>query len=262
MISDTELPHFTCLATPEAQVSAFCRAVISNVVPFKFLGESNSSGENWKVLMRHVHEFIKLRRSETFTLADVLPNIKVSKLWCFRTGDVNAMSKPMAQTDFLKCSELLAELMYWIFDSLLIPLIRCNFYVTESATHRNRVFYFRHDAWQRMANPAREDLKTRMLAPMEHARANEVLEGRTLGYSQVRLMPKDRGMRPISNLRRRMPIVRNGVKTLSKSINSLMTPVFNVMNLEKVNRSKTVGVELLTQTRAIKKHTLDLQYFL
>lgn len=67
---------------------------------------------------------------------------------------------------------------------------------------------------------------------MEHAR--KVLDSRTLGFSQVRLLPKETGVRPIMNLRRKS--LKKGSKhILGSSINATLAPVYNVLTFEKVS---------------------------
>lgn len=155
----------------------------------------------------------------------------------------------MSQTDSNKRRELLAELMYYLFDSFLILLIRTNFHVTESNVDRNRLYYFRHDVWRKLSEPALTHLKTTMFEEMKTDKASRVLATRLLGYSQVRLLPKKLGARPITNLRRRMQITINGRAVLGRSINSVMKPVFNVLNYEKVCLSNSCLPSRILKTR-------------
>jgi hypothetical protein len=37
--------------------------------------------------------------------------------------------------------------LHWVFDVLVSQTIRAHFYVTETSSHRNRVFYFRQPLW-------------------------------------------------------------------------------------------------------------------
>jgi telomerase reverse transcriptase len=97
----------------------------------------------------------------------------------------------------------LAEFIYWLFDSFIIPLLRAHFYITESGVDRNRIFYFRHDVWKRLSEPALESLKLNMF----QALPREEAERRTLGFSTVRLLPKESGVRPIMNLGKRGMVV-------------------------------------------------------
>lgn len=224
-------PSFTSLTTATAQVSAFCRAVVARVFPTQFFGR-----ENWNIVMQNIDHFIKLRRFETVTLESLMQGIKIRVIAWLRPPKITDKDN-MSRSDFVKRQELIAELMYYLFDSFLIPLIRSNFHVTESGTHRNRLFYFRHDVWRSMTEPSLSALKANMLEDIGGEKAFRAMGKQSLGFSQIRLLPKATGMRPITNLRRRMQVTRNGITYMSKSINSLLAPAFSVLNLEKVSTS-------------------------
>jgi hypothetical protein len=82
-------------ATPTASVSAFCRSVLSTLIPNEFWGDGNTQTHNKDVFMKSVDRFITLRRFETVSLHDVIQGMKVSKknsvLWtclkCIIHGD-------------------------------------------------------------------------------------------------------------------------------------------------------------------------------
>ena len=140
-----------------------------------------------------------------------------------------------------KRKEIFLEFLYYVFDSLVTPLIRSNFYVTESNIHRNRLFFFRHDVWRRMTEPALSSLKISMFEEMDTVKARRLLDARPLGFSQIRLLPKANGIRPIMNLRRRVTKLQNGKVLLGRSINSVMAPVFNMLDYEKRKQPSHVG---------------------
>ena len=142
----------------------------------------------------------------------------------------------LSQSDIFKRTEIFSEFIYYIFDSLVIPLIRSNFHVTESSIHRNRLFFFRHDVWRSLSEPALTGMKLSMFEEMKTERAMGVLDARALGFSQIRLLPKETGVRPIMNLRRRIGKARNGRMILGRSVNSVMAPVFNMLSYEKAKR--------------------------
>ncbi len=141
----------------------------------------------------------------------------------------------LSQTDLRKRKEIFYEFLYYLVDSLLIPLIRSNFYVTESSSHKYRLFFFRHDIWRHVAEPAMATLKAKMFEEVKLEDALQILDSRQIGFSQIRLMPKNSSMRPITNLRRRT-LARGNSKILGPSINSILGPVNTVLNLEKVGR--------------------------
>ena len=154
----------------------------------------------------------------------------------------------MSQSDSRKRLALFHEFIYYVFDSILIPLIRSHFFVTESNVHRYRVFFFRQDVWRSLCEPQLASLKQTMLEEMNAEDAQKILNSRTLGFSQLRLLPKETGVRPIMNLRRR-PLKKGHKNMLGSSINSLLAPVYNMYTYEKVRhipkrRSLLMKVEL------------------
>jgi telomerase reverse transcriptase len=146
----------------------------------------------------------------------------------------NSANQKLSQSDRNKGLEIFHEFIYYMFDSVLIPLIRANFHVTESNVHRYRLFFFRHDVWRSLAEPAITSLKLSMFQEVKMEHARKVLDSRTLGFSQVRLLPKETGVRPIMNLRRKS--LKKGSKhILGSSINATLAPVYNVLTFEKVS---------------------------
>ena len=139
----------------------------------------------------------------------------------------------LAPSDFRKRNEIFQEFVYWVFDSFLIPLIRTNFYVTESNAHRNRLFYFRHDVWKTIAEPALSEIKTSMFEEIKMAHAEPILGARKLGCSQLRLLPKRDQLRPIMNLRRRAE-AKNSGRLVGPSINAVLGPLHAALRLERV----------------------------
>ncbi|KAI9728984.1 MAG: hypothetical protein M1828_000069 [Chrysothrix sp. TS-e1954] len=239
------LPHFASLASSNVQVSAFCRACVQKVFPHQLLGEDSATGHNWKILLANVDAFVKARRLESYTLEYMMHGLRLQHIQWLCPPNLT-LSQRIARPDYDKRREILMELVYYIFDSFLIPLIRSNFHVTESSVHRNRLFYFRHDVWRRISEPALTRLRTSMLEELPNIATQKLLSRRALGYSSIRLLPKENGMRPIANLRKRMQVMRNGNKALGRSINSIITPAFNVLNFEKSNQPNKLGSSLFS----------------
>ena len=152
----------------------------------------------------------------------------------------------LSQSDLRKRNELLAEFLYYLFDSLLIPLIRSHFYVTESSMHRNHLLYFRHDIWQKLSEPSLRVIKTCNMKELAPQAARSILSSRTLSFSQLRLLPKRSGMRQITNLRRRLMMNRNGKMVLGTSINASLGPVFSMLNYEKTVQQERLGSSLFS----------------
>ncbi|KAF5623318.1 telomerase reverse transcriptase [Fusarium sp. NRRL 52700] len=224
------------LATPPSQVSSFCQAVLSKIIPRDFWGDDAVQKRNKFTIMRSVDSFIRLRRFETMSLHEITQNMKMAKIsWLHSPGLGDQRS---STTDTAKRLEIFNEFVYFVFDSLLIPLIRNIFYVTESNTHRYQVFYFRHEVWRQIAEPAMLELRADMFEEVKLDDALQVLRSRKLGFSQIRLLPKGNKLRPIMNLRRRT-MTRGPSSKLGRSINTILGPVHSLLKLEKrINPSK------------------------
>lgn len=69
----TDETCFTDMACPTAHVSAFCRAVLSKVVPNTFWGDN----DNKRTIMHHIDQFVNLRKFETLTLHQVTQKLRV-----------------------------------------------------------------------------------------------------------------------------------------------------------------------------------------
>jgi telomerase reverse transcriptase len=234
-------PRFTDMACPTAHVSAFCRAVVAKVVPHDFWGDEN----NKKTVLHYIDQFVRLRKFETLTLHQVTQKLQITTLAWLRLPGQSETTK-LAQSDFKKRKEIFLEFVYWVFDSFLIPLVRSNFYVTESNVDRNRLFYFRHDVWRMLTEPSLSSLRLKMFEEMPTERINKLLAVRPLGFSKIRLLPKKQGIRMIMNLKRRQQVMRYGALTLNRSINTVMTPVFNAITYERMIQPDKFGASLFS----------------
>lgn len=118
--------------------------------------------------------------------------------------------------------------------------------MTES-TRRHHVVYFRQDDWKTLCAPLIEHLAEQTFKKISDVRvfftshslyphhldqrdAKEILSQRKLGYSFVRLLPKEAGVRPIVNLRR----APKGANGRQDSINRILRATFEVLRYEKV----------------------------
>ncbi|EXJ79003.1 hypothetical protein A1O3_08504 [Capronia epimyces CBS 606.96] len=234
------IPH----ATPATRVSAFCRSVITKLLPSDAFGLGPEGRHNYKMIMTKMDEFIHMRRFESMTLHSVVQGIRLRPIsWLAPQGKLD---QKLSRSDCNKRLEILYEFVYYIFDSLLVPLIRTNFYVTESSTNRNRLFYFRHDVWRKLSGPSFAVLKSNMYIVVPPSHARRTLRSRTLGYSHLRLLPKSEGSRPITNLRRRQLRLVSGKRVLGSSINAQLGALFSILNFERARDPSPLGSALLS----------------
>ena len=81
-LSEVVQPSSSLLSyiTPAAEVSAFCRAVLSKIIPDEFWGSEDVLHENKRFIMSKVDHFVHLRKFESFSLHEALQHLKVCRL--------------------------------------------------------------------------------------------------------------------------------------------------------------------------------------
>lgn len=88
-------------------------------------------------------------------------------------------------------------------------------------------------------------LKEQIFEEVKMTDAKRILDARTLGFSQIRLLPKGKDMRPITNLRKRA-LGTTRSKILGPSINSVLTPLHTMLKLEKDLHPDKLGATLFS----------------
>jgi telomerase reverse transcriptase len=88
-------------------------------------------------------------------------------------------------------------------------------------------------------------LKEVMFEEVKGADAARMLDARALGFSQVRLLPKGKVMRPITNLRKRT-LGTGRSKILGPSINSVLSPLHSMLKLEKEMNPSRLGATMFS----------------
>lgn len=228
--NDTQTSMFS-FATHQSQVAAFCQAVLKKLLPPSAFGKGQEGFQNLSKVMGHVVRFIYMRKYESMTMHDLVQNVRLKSIPWLVPDSMTGAHK-LSASDKKKRTQLLNEFVYFVFDSLLVPLIATNFYVTESGVHRNRLFFFRHDVWNRLCLPTLHHIRLETLVPVSVKQMQKV--GQTsLGYSTVRFLPKADGVRMIANLRRRITRSKNGKTFLGQSVNSQLSPLFSILNDER-----------------------------
>lgn len=239
--SDTS---FLAHATPVSRVAAFCRAVLCSLLPGDVFGKGQPGHANLEMVLRKVDDFVCMRRFESISLHQVVQGLRISVIeWLSLPGKIN---KKISKSDYSKRLEILHEFVYYVFDSLLIPLVRAHFYVTETSTRRNRLYYFRQDVWRKLSEPSLASLRLTMYSSIRPGEARAKLQSRSLGYSSLRLLPKARGTRPITNLKRRPLKLASGKRVLGQSINNQLVPLFSVLNYQRMSDASPLGSAMLS----------------
>lgn len=200
---------------PKSQVVSFIWAVCRSIVPADLLGTQT----NWRILRRNISKFIQLRRFEHFSLKQCMHKLKTSafpflsnkhSLCCLSNQVVErAEGHGLETSRIIELNEvthsmkqrLLESWIYWFFSCVIVPLLQSNFYVTESERGKRDVFYYKKSVWEMVKRRAATCLKNQNYVCLDNAATREIVSRRTFGFSKLRLLPKENGIRLLANLK-------------------------------------------------------------
>ena len=183
-----------------------------------------------------MENLLRLSRYERLTLENFVSSIKLGEIeW------LHPQTTHRGPLDNMKARHLFHEFTLWVINGFLIPLIKSNFYATETSSHKNLILFFRHKVWTRLNAPLYQTLTNSIYKEVSVATAQES----SLGISSMRLLPKPIGVRPIVNLSRKCLTV--GEKAKKSSVNQILTPIFKVMGVEVEKDKSLIGFSVASK---------------
>lgn len=229
-----------CAASSHKEVTQFVISVLDQMFPSSFWG---SSDHNFKAICKAVKGFVNRHVNENVQLKEILCNYKIKD--CKWLAPPNNPDK-MVTTDLLRRQDLLSQVMFWLFNDYIKPILRHTFHITEHAKYSRRVFYFRKDVWHSITKSSLELIKQSSYIPLELA-FQPSLESLTLGVGRLRLVPKKDGFRPIINMRHTRKLVNGKVQVDGNKIDTrkLLQPVLHALESEKRDNPELVGSSVL-----------------
>ncbi|KAJ1965302.1 Telomerase reverse transcriptase [Dipsacomyces acuminosporus] len=187
-----EPASFLQMSSTPHSVYMFVQLCVQKVIPRDLIGGKR----NHRRLYGLLKSLIFAGRFEALSLHGAMQG--------FRLGEASSWLPSHGSSSRESSTDIYASLICWILSEFAMPLIRSFFYVTESSSGRNELYFFRGDVWTAITKEAWRSLAQEMYTkkPLKEA-AKESAKSR-FGYSRIRLLPKDRGFRTIANLRRSM----------------------------------------------------------
>ncbi|CAN6467431.1 unnamed protein product [Victoria cruziana] len=190
------------------EVVSFIWAVCRNVVPSPLLGHPC----NWRALRRNIANFVKLRRFEKFYLKNCMHQVRTSGFpfltefvsMChrniFRNKNEELLNVSRKDCDLLSMESFLHRKFVevwicWLFSCLIIPVLRANFYITESENGRHSVFYYRKVLWKKIMKKYIDNLQNENFKLLDASICAS--DSEKLFYPKVRFLPKENGVRPL-----------------------------------------------------------------
>lgn len=176
-----------CGQLSQYQVFGFLVSVFKRILPKDFVKNSN--------FMRHfcklIWTFLRMPRFEKMSTVELIRDFPLKTI--LSTFDTKS-SKGSFQTpsEHEKIKHLLKGFMTFVFEDLVVDLLRSNFYISETASSRSRLVFYRHDTWIQLTRPMLEIFQETMFQPV-------IGGSKTETKARCRLVPKDNGrFRPIT----------------------------------------------------------------
>ena len=186
------LAQLAASSTPSSKVVSFQAAILRKVFPETFWG----CPHNFNQVVETIKAFVNLRRKEKLPNKRLLQGFRVTKMtWLF-----GGKKKPCSRTDHESATTLSLLVLRWLFRTFVIPILRSNFYVTESEFSSHRVLYYRKPVWSLFRCLSIRKLLQNQFTEITEDEARKRQSIQHLHFSRLRFLPKETGVRPIAHL--------------------------------------------------------------
>lgn len=240
-----ELSHLVTLFTPSENVVNFLEAVLRTAFPNAFWG----SHHNFCQVVKTLSLFIKLRVSEFLPEKKMIEGIRILDI-----GWLNPHSQKSSYGQYKKKRKLspsahestvvlLRNVMSWVYEQFIMPLLKSTFYITETEFTGRRVVYYRKPVWSRIKLFSLEMLMKRHYRERTVDKAKKILALHNVGCppAPLRLLPKKTGIRAIAMLSKASGIKDNRsahTSPISSSApNKILKSAFQALKYEYKKRS-------------------------
>jgi len=177
-------------------VADFLSEFVANVLPSWFV-----EGKNKKVLNKKIFQFVKFNRFEMFTKVTFLDKFRIDEFSWLKFNSKSENAKYFSNEN----RYVLWRVMKWLFEEVLISLLRCFFYCTEKQKEYSRIFYYRKAIWSLVMKLSIEDLLKDNLKAVAKTEMMSLCENNNFAPGKMRLIPKGDTFRPIMTFNRKLP---------------------------------------------------------
>ncbi|XP_063967611.1 telomerase reverse transcriptase-like isoform X2 [Lytechinus pictus] len=218
------------------QVCLFLRQVLLKAVPDELWG----SVHNRNVFFKGVKKFVELGRFERLSLRELTEQMRAEDCEWAQLEKFKGHDPPF--TSLVKQRQLVTDYFHWLMVGYTIPLIMMCFYVTETASSRNQLIFYRTPVWIPLEKTGIQDyVANGVMKPIEEVEVmKRISAGQTLGISRLRFIPKTKSLRPITRMGKSVISEKKGL-----SVRLLLQDLFDVLSFHKVHEPTMMGSSLL-----------------
>lgn len=88
-------------------------------------------------------EFVSMKRYENFKIEDILTQINVFQIEWLKDSYNPKFKKHIIG----RRRKIIGKFICFLFNSLIVPILKYNFYITEQHKEANKIFYYRKPLW-------------------------------------------------------------------------------------------------------------------
>jgi hypothetical protein len=240
------------------EVHRFVSVFLSEVIPINMVGK-----DNFAIILEKLKVLIKMNRYETLNRISLFELREFS----FKNMDVLRnfhMTEKSYYSFGVKLKNfIMKSIIYWIFDILVVQLIRSHFYVTEKQGDHYKTFYYHKKDWDLVMKINQKKLESQF-KPINAKDAKEELMTYDLAFGRLRLMPKSSTCRPIISYKKKTMKSRVHLKTYFYEAQKVFKHISNKMQNNSENcvvfDYKNIIRRLLHYKDVLGEEHVDISY--
>ena len=185
---------------PYTKVFNFIVLFLKKVLPKDFIGVYN-----FKVLLRKVNQFVTMNRYEHFNRVNLFDNKEFSFSEMKWLEFKKMSNKKYSNYGILLKNHIMKSIIHFIFDMLIVNLVRSHFFVTEKQGDHFRTFYFHKTIYAFITKICyvKYTYVTKQYIEVKKEEAFDSLKAIDSTAGRLRLMPKPSTMRPITSFKKK-----------------------------------------------------------
>ena len=193
-----DIEQLVKLNSSPKNVSSFVWAILRGVLPKQFFGSKTTTKRR---LREFISRIVSLRRIERCTLHEAMIGVKTSDYAFLDNVDYRGKKKKKTLAAFEARKRRVEKLILWIIRSVVFPVIRSHFFVTDTDHERQKMYYYRKGVWSRIIRAKNKDFVTSgRYEKLSKNDTENTLSHHSLGFSRIRWKPKKTDVRPIAML--------------------------------------------------------------
>ena len=185
---------------PYTKVFNFIVLFLKKILPKDFIGVYN-----FKVLLRKVNQFVTMNRYEHFNRVNLFDNKEFSFSEMKWLEFKKMSNKKYSNYGILLKNHIMKSIIHFIFDVLIVNLVRSHFFVTEKQGDHFRTFYFHKTIYAFITKICyvKYTYVTNQYIEVKKEDAFDSLKAIDSTAGRLRLMPKPSSMRPITSFKKK-----------------------------------------------------------